>query len=165
MNPHYTQSSFFSQIFEITELQKNDDRNKGLRNEIKSLPIVPLSFILAKLFVELLWSCKGHILWQSIGFDLWDGLPDQWSLCWRMQSVWIRGRPHQHWWTTTVCNRGACLQVNEKYRYPTNFQFFFKIYSTAYFTNFCKFQTFLRTRFFCLTSWIIAVFRCLRRWK
>ena len=103
---------FFSNIWN-NRTSKNDDRNKGLRNEIKSLPIVPLSFILAKLFVELLWSCKGHILWQSIGFDLWDGLPHQWSLCWRMQSVWIRGRPHQHWWTTTVCNRGACLQVND----------------------------------------------------
>ncbi len=57
--------------------------------------------------LELLWSSKSDFLWQSIGTDLWHGLPDKRSLRGRMQPVWVRRRTHQHWRTSAIRHRGT----------------------------------------------------------
>ena len=55
---------------------------------------------------ELLWSFKGYFLGQSSWTHMWDGVPDLWPLCGRMQPLCLGGGPHQYRRAAAVCHRG-----------------------------------------------------------
>ena len=116
-----TRNHLFSPIFGITEHQRNDGRDKGLRNEIRWLPNVLLSFYtLCRITMELQrpYSLTIHWGWLVGWFarPVISVLED--ATCMDQRKA-----------PSTLVDYNSlqqrCLFASE--RYPTNFHFFFKI--------------------------------------
>lgn len=58
---------------------------------------------------ELLRSGAGDTLGQPAWVNVWHGLPYKWPVRGRLQFVWQRGRPDQHWRFATVRHWGKTV--------------------------------------------------------